>query len=194
MNTAAARPNRRRCSRADWYHGTRSITIIGRDPTNAFTTWPDASVLNATRSLPNSSRYSHDPAGTKLRLESAFRETVACRHVGAERSGYRLMDTRVLHRERDQNALFDVVLPRNPGYTLHDISGQGGRVIGVGREDPWRPNTTWDVARQPGADRTHLIRIVCQYVAAVVLESGRVRHHVAQCDWVGVRRGILKSR
>src|SRR5262249_53303953 len=89
---------------------------------------------------------------------------------------------RVLHAERREHALLDALGPWRPRGALDDVSRQRRGVVRVRRELAGRPDARGDVPREPGAERDDPARVARPEVARVLLEPGRVGHHVPQRD------------
>ena len=123
------------------------------------------------------------------------RAPIALRHEGLQVLRQRLPEAGVLHADRLEDVLVDIVVERHARLALDDVAGQCGRIVGIGRRRASIESAIWQAFLHELVERNQLVGIVVDEVPDGFLEPRRMRHDIAHRDRLAVRaRGILKSR
>ena len=98
----------------------------------------------------------------------------------------------MLHAQRRENMLLDIVVEVLAGKTLHDIAGQRRAVIRIGGHFPGRKDARWQM-RFDVVGEFHLrCRVVGDQILQRFLETGRMGHQVTHGDGLAVIRRNLE--
>ncbi len=125
-----------------------------------------------------------------LRLVAA--RLVALGHQRLQRFRQRLAEARMLHPERLQQVLVDVVVEGQAGHALDDVAGQRGRVVRVGRRGAGGEDAGRDPVLERLLQRGELCRVADDQRARGFLQARGVGHDVAQGDRRAVERRDLE--
>src|SRR5947207_5210141 len=92
----------------------------------------------------------------------------------------------MVHAQRLENVLVDVIEVRLPGHALHNISSQPGPIVRIRRSRPCRKNARRQMFLQISVDRRQIFCITNKKGLDSFLESRRMTHEVAQGDWLPI--------
>src|SRR5437667_10208295 len=98
----------------------------------------------------------------------------------------------MVHAQRLENVLVDVIEVRLPGHALHNISSQPGPIVRIRRSRPCRKNARRQMFLQIRLERRQVFCIMNKKGLDSFLESRRMSHEVAHGDWLPVRSRTLE--
>ena len=105
---------------------------------------------------------------------------VAARHEGRERGRQRLAEARIFHAQRRKDVAVDIIVERFAAGALNDVSGQRGRIVGIGGRASRRKHPRGQRFARIILQRHHRLGITADQMADRFFKARGVRHDIAQ--------------
>src|SRR5438132_7458927 len=92
----------------------------------------------------------------------------------------------MVHAQRLENVLVDVIEVRLSGHALHNISSQPGPIVRIRRSRPCRNNARRQMFLQISVERREVFCITNKKGMDSLIESRSMSHEDAQGEWVPI--------